>query len=219
MRKLVLKMDVSIDGFVGGPKGESDWIFETCDQGCTLWILETIEQAGLHVMGRKTFEAMASYWPSSTNPFAPAMNAIPKLVFSRSGKVDFDGIARTAQAQGLKDANAHDEKKKEKRASPEDTKKNQNSWRDPIIATDLVAEIKRQKAQPGKPLIAYGGASFARELIKHDLIDEYRLVFHPVVLGDGLKIFDGLEKPLPLKLVSSSTFPGGATAKIFARSR
>ncbi len=219
MRKLILKMDVSLDGFVAGPNGESDWIFKTGDEGCTIWEVETIEQAGLHVMGRKTFADMASYWPSSTEPYAPAMNAIPKLVFTRSGKVDVDAIFSGASRANLKDANANAENKQLKHASPEETKKNQASWRDPIIATDLIAEIARQKAQPGKALIAYGGATFARELIKHDLVDEYRLVVHPVILGRGLAIFDGLEKPRDLKLVSSTAFPGGATAYIFTRVR
>jgi dihydrofolate reductase len=221
-RKLILKMDMSLDGFVGGPNGESDWIFETCDEGSTIWEVEAIWQAALHVMGRKTFEDMASYWPSSTEPHAAAMNTIPKLVFTRSGKVDFDAHANNASATpppGLKDALAFAEKKKLKRLSPEETKKNQQSWRDPIIATDLVTEITRQKAKPGKPLIAYGGASFARDLIKHDLVDEYRFVVHPVALGKGLPIFDALAKPHALKLISSSTFPGGATAQIFERAR
>ena len=216
MRKLILKMDVSLDGFVGGPSGESEWIFETCDEGCTIWELETIWQAGLHVMGRKSFESMASYWPSSTNPFAEAMNSIPKLVFSRSGKIDFNAVP---PAQDLQTATADDKKKNLTLASPEATKQNQKSWRDPRIATDLVAEITRQKAQPGKPLIAYGGASFARELIQHDLIDEYRLVVHPIALGKGQAIFNDLDQPRRLKLVSSTAFPGGATAQIFARAR
>jgi len=219
MRKLILKMDLSLDGFVSGLKGESDWIFDTCDDGCTTWELETIWQAGLHVMGRKTFEVMASYWPSATNPFAAAMNSIPKLVFTRAGKVNLDAVSTAAPPENSKDAKADDDKKKRKLASPEETKKNQSSWRDPLIATDLAAELARQKAQPGKPLIAYGGASFARELIKHDLIDEYRLVVHPVGLGQGLPIFDGLERRRALKLVSSSVFPSGATAHIFARKR
>jgi len=218
MRKLILKMNMSLDGFVSGPNGESDWIFETCDDGCTLWEIETIWQAGVHVMGRKTFEAMAGYWPSATNPFAAPMNAIPKLVFTRSGKVDVDAILR-ATPPDVRDANADDEKKKFARATPEETKHNQQSWRETMVASDLVAEVTRQKKQSGKALIAYGGASFARELIKFDLVDEYRLVVHPVALGKGLSIFDGLEKPRPLKLVSSSAFPSGATARIFARER
>ena len=217
MRKLILKIDMSLEGFVGGPNGESDWIFKTCDEGCTLWELETIGQAGLHVMGRKTFESMANYWPSSTNPFAPAMNSIPKLVFSRSGKIDFDAIIKAESARDLKDANADDASKNQKRQSPEETTKNQKSWRDPQVASDIVAEIKRQKAQPGRPMIAYGGVEFARELIKLDLLDEYRFVVHPILLGKGHAIFDGLERPRELKLLSSSAFPSGAIAKIFVR--
>ena len=217
MRKLILKMDMSLEGFVGGPNGESDWIFKTCDEGCTLWELETIGQAGLHVMGRKTFESMASYWPSSTNPYAPAMNSIPKLVFSRAGKVDFDAIATAKSSQDLKAANRDDENRNQKRQSAEETKKNQKSWRDPQVASDIVSEITRQKAQPGRPMIAYGGVWFARELIKLDLIDEYRFVVHPIILGKGHAIFDGLEKPRELKLLSSSAFPSGAIAQIFTR--
>ena len=218
MRKLILKMDLSLDGFVSGPKGESDWIFETLDEGCRIWELEAIWQAGLHVMGRKTFEAMASYWPVSTNPFAAPMNAIPKLVFTKSGRIDFDAI-KPAKADDVEVADEKVEKKKPRRASAEEVKRNQRSWREATVATDLAGELARQKAQPGKDLIAYGGASFVRDLIRHDLIDEYRLVIHPVALGKGLGIFDGLEKPLALKLVSSSAFPGGTTARIFARAR
>jgi len=219
MRKLILKMNMSLDGFVGGPIGESDWIFESSDEGSTLWVLEAIWQAGLHVMGRKTFETMASYWPSSTNRFAEAMNSIPKLVFTHSGKIDFDAISKAAPPQDLQDTSPDAEAKKLKRASPEETEKNQTSWREATVASNLVAEIARQEAQPGKPLIAYGGAAFARELIKHDLVDEYRLVVHPVALGKGQAIFDGLEQRRALKLISSSVFPGGATAHIFARDR
>jgi hypothetical protein len=53
IRKFISKMDMSLDGFVAGPNGESDWIFETCDEGCTLWEVETIWQAGLHVMDER----------------------------------------------------------------------------------------------------------------------------------------------------------------------
>lgn len=219
MRKLILKTDVSLDGFIGGPNGEAEWIFETSDEGCTTWVLEGVWQAGMHVMGRKTFEVMASYWPSSTNRFAAPMNALPKLVFSRSGKVDFDAIWQAAEKLGPDDTTPDREQKKIKRASAEETKKNRQSWREATVASDLIAEITRQKSLPGNPLIAYGGAEFVRELIKHDLIDEYRFVVHPVALGKGQAIFDGLEQPLKLKLVSSTAFPGGATAQIFARER
>jgi dihydrofolate reductase len=214
MRKLILKMDMSLDGFVGGPNGEQDWIFEHQDEGAALWVLEAIWQAGFHVMGRKTFEMMATHWPRSTEPFARPMNEIPKLVFTHSskGRQAIHDAARKATTGEVPTQMS-------KVASPEEIKKNQETWLDPLIATDLVGEIARQKEKPGKNLIAYGGASFARELVKHDLVDEYRFVVRPVAIGKGLSIFDGLEKPLALKLVTSSSFPGGSTAQIFARKR
>jgi hypothetical protein len=78
-----------------------------------------------------------------------------------------------AEKADTKDASAYIEQQKLKRRSPEEAAKNFGSWQDAQIATGLAGELKRQKAQPRKPLIAYGGAGFPRELIKHDLVDEY----------------------------------------------
>jgi hypothetical protein len=50
-RKLVLKMSVSLDGFVGGPNGEVDWIFRTTMGDSTAWIVDTLRDAGAHMMG------------------------------------------------------------------------------------------------------------------------------------------------------------------------
>jgi dihydrofolate reductase len=65
------------------------------------------------------------------------------------------------------------------------------------------------KAQDGKPMFAYGGASFARSLIAHGLIDEFELAIIPIVLGLGLPIFTELTEPRRLTLVSSKAFPKG----------
>lgn len=83
MSKLVLLMQVSVDGFVAGPNGELDWIFKTMDSGATAWIVERLWKAGVHIMGSHTYQDMAAYWPSSTEPFAAPMNEIPKIVFSQ----------------------------------------------------------------------------------------------------------------------------------------
>jgi len=71
------------------------------------------------------------------------------------------------------------------------------------------------KAQEGKPIIAHGGASFARGLFARGLVDQYDLLVHPVALGKGLPVFSDLAMPRPLKLMNSKAFPGGSVAKIY----
>ena len=109
MRKLILKMSISVDGFVGGPNGEIDWIFKTTDESVTVWIVDTIKNAGLHIMGSKTFHDMASYWPYSKEPFAEPMNEIPKAVFTKKGVLAPVHNEQTTQA--LKDATANNQSK------------------------------------------------------------------------------------------------------------
>ncbi|WP_433235760.1 dihydrofolate reductase family protein [Streptosporangium sp. CA-135522] len=177
MRKVVLKMDVSLDGFVGAPGGEVDWIFRDFDDELRAWIVEVLWQAGTHIMGRVTYHDMAAYWPSSTEEFAPPMNELPKVVFSTT----------------LKEA----------------------AWNDSRVADgDLAEEISRLRRQPGNDILAHGGAQFAQSLSKLGLIDEYRLIVHPVALGSGLPLF---AQAIDLKLVGSRTFGSGAVALTYER--
>ena len=94
-------------------------------------------------MGRRTYDDMAGYWPCSTEPFAPAMNEIPKVVFSRTLR--------------------------------------QATWTASRVAGgDVADEIAALKRQPGKDILAHGGVRFARSLAYLGLVDEYRLLIHPV---------------------------------------
>ena len=70
-------------------------------------------------------------------------------------------------------------------------------------------EIPEFKDQPGKDIVVFGGASFARSLAAHGLIDEYRINVQPVALGDGLPLLHGLGEPQRLELVSSTTWADG----------
>lgn len=78
MRKLIMKMSISVDGFVAGPRDEKDWVFKTGDQQSKAWLVAQTAEAGLIIMGRKSFGTMAPYWPTSTDPFAAPMNTIPQ---------------------------------------------------------------------------------------------------------------------------------------------
>jgi dihydrofolate reductase len=205
MRKLVLKMSMSVDGFVGRPNGEIEWIFRSLDDALTAWQVERLWEAGLHIMGSRTFRDMKAWWPRSKEPFAAPMNAIPKAYFSRGGAND----ASTTKA--LEDV---------KRLNPDQVRgpaeASMESWEQaPMLTGELSMEIKKLKAQDGKAVIAYGGARFARSLIATALIDEYQLLVHPIALGSGLPIFSELSKPLDLKLVGLEHFQSGAIAKFY----
>ncbi|HWW27835.1 MAG TPA: dihydrofolate reductase family protein, partial [Caulobacter sp.] len=90
------------------------------------------------------------------------------------------------------------------------------SWAQAYVASgDLAEEIAALKAQDGKPIIAHGGASFARSLVAQGLIDQFALLVAPMALGKGRPLFSDLAAPRPLKLVSSKAFPGGAVAQIY----
>jgi dihydrofolate reductase len=73
----------------------------------------------------------------------------------------------------------------------------------------------RLKAEPGKPIVAIGGAGFMRSLVATGLIDEYQLATHPVLLGTGESVFSGLATPQYLKLVDVKVFPAGAMVRTY----
>ena len=202
MRKLALQMQYTLDGFVGGPDGDVEWAFPNFDDATTAWIVGHISKTGVHIMGSRLFHDMIAHWPTATDAYAPPMNDIPKIVFSKKGldarKVFNDHHARAGQD-----------------GSPALVPGGE-SWAEATVASgDLSEEIKRLKAQPGGEILAHGGAGFVRALIKAGLVDEYRLLIHPIALGDGLSIFRDLPAPLKLTLVSAETFPTGLAAHIY----
>jgi dihydrofolate reductase len=208
MRELILKMSISVDGFVAGPDGGIQWIFDTRDGKAAQWVVNTIWDASLHVMGSRTFHDMAAYWPTSKDVFAPPMNQIPKAVFSRQGSSILSGSNTTT---ALSDARANAGSRQGGVLQP-----GAESWTQAYVATgELSEEIAKLKAQPGKPMVAHGGASFARSLVASGLVDRYVLLVHPVVLGKGMPLFAGLSAPRMLTLVSSTTFPRGTVAQIY----
>jgi dihydrofolate reductase len=208
MRELILKMHMSIDGFVGAEDGGVKWIFETHDDAAVAWTVRIITDASLHIMGSRTFHDMAAYWPNSTEVFAPPMNRIPKAVFSKQGTAVLREINTTA---ALRDARAN--ARPEERA---DLQPGGDSWGKAYVASgDLTTEIRKLKAQDGKPIVAHGGAGFARSLIAAGLVDQYALSIHPVALGRGLALFSNLKTSQSFKLVSSTPFPRGTVAQIY----
>jgi dihydrofolate reductase len=89
-------------------------------------------------------------------------------------------------------------------------------WADSRIARgDLAQEIATLKREPGKDMLAWGGAAFAQSPSRLGPVDEYRLILQPVALGQGLPLFKDLTAPLGLELVDAQTYPTGAALHVY----
>jgi dihydrofolate reductase len=178
MRRVVLQMGVTVDGYVAGSGGEGDWGLPDEHPDVRAWKVASLDQVGTHIMGRVTYEEMAGYWPSATGDYADFMNALPKVVFSRT--LPAAGWAGSRIARG-----------------------------------DLTEEITALKGESGGDIMAHGGAAFVQALSRSGLIDEYRLVILPVVLGNGLPLFKDLAKPLRVGLTQAKSFPDGTVIHVY----
>lgn len=83
-RKVILKMVMSLDGFVTSPDGTHEWMFEWFGDDSSHWNRRALDEAGVHAMGRCSYEIMGPHWAASEGPIATAMNEKPKAVFSRT---------------------------------------------------------------------------------------------------------------------------------------
>ena len=177
MTSLILKMSISLDGYIAPADGSSGWEAAGRSPDGAEWVLDTVSNASAHLIGAATYTRWATFWPGASGPFAKPMNEIPKVVFSNS----------------LSSAD----------------------WPETTIATgDLAEAVTRLKQERSDGyLLAQGGVRFARSLVQTGLIDEYRLVVHPVILGAGERLFT---MPLTIEPVSTTVFSRGAVAHVFA---
>src|SRR6476660_4700828 len=81
-RKVILKMVMSLDGFVTSPDGTHEWMFEYFGEDSGEWNRRALDAAGVHAMGRRSYELMGPPWAASAGPIATSMNEKPKAVFS-----------------------------------------------------------------------------------------------------------------------------------------
>lgn len=88
-----------------------------------------------------------------------------------------------------------------------------------VISDDLAEEVGKLKEQPGQNLLVFGSAELVNSLFEHDLVDEYRLMVFPVVVGHGKRLFkDGLDKKA-LKLAGTEAFDSGVTVLTYEPAR
>jgi dihydrofolate reductase len=189
MRRIVMFNRVTADGFFASAEGKLDWVVP--DEEVDNLGASGIPETDTVLLGRKTYEMFAAFWPhvgddgsGATNPHdpgrrSPAMGAMakflnesPKFVFSKTLK-------------NLEWKNSH------------------------LVKEFDPREIEAMKKAAGKKIIVLGSGSIVSQLTEHALIDEYQLVVSPLFLGNGRALFGGLAKSVPLDLAEARTFPSG----------
>ena len=186
-------MNVTIDGFMAGPDCELNWHFQRWTLDMAEHLGDQLSKADTILLGRITYNAMARYWPAIAASvsiarediaFAEMMNSHTKIVFSKTLKQS-DVTAKGWSNSKLAKKNISDE----------------------------IVHLKKSHHKPGKDLIVFGSGQLVSSLMQSDLIDEYQLWIHPVVLGKGKPLF----KPaslrengmLKMKLVKTKIFSSG----------
>jgi dihydrofolate reductase len=175
MRRLFWQINETLDGFMEGPNRELTDTAEIPDKDFDSYASEMLRSIDAVLLGRRTYELFAGYWPSATGPDADRLNELPKIVFSRTLK--------------------------------------QVDWSNSRLVRDNVgAEVARLKQQPGRDLALFGSADLASTFIRFGLIDEFRLLVSPVILGKGTPTFKEDQNRVALKLMKAQTWSSGIVA-------
>jgi dihydrofolate reductase len=84
------------------------------------------------------------------------------------------------------------------------------SWNNTrLVKSDLAAEVRKLKQEPGERIVILGSGSIVSQLAQEGLIDEYQIVVNPIALGKGKTIFDGVKEKLNLRLTKTRIFGNG----------
>jgi dihydrofolate reductase len=172
MRKLTASFFISLDGVVEAPQ---NWHLPYVDEEVGAVIGEAIAASDTFLLGRRTYEEWAAFWPrqdAAANPMAAIMNETPKVVASTTlDQVEWENSA--------------------------------------LLEGDLAEAVTELKARPGKNIGMSGSATLVRSLLERGLVDELRLLVHPIVVGAGAKLFEDAIAPVSLELTGSRAFATG----------
>jgi dihydrofolate reductase len=183
-RKMIAALQVSLDGFTQGPdRGEVDWVDSWADA------IELIPEVDTFVQGAGMYPGYGEYWesiyadPQRVPPYQTRIPSNREIAYAQlAAKTPHIVVSTTL---------------------------NRVSWPPTARIIRDVAELRTLKGQAGKNMYVVGGATLVASLLNEDLIDELRLIVHPILLGGGKALFGGVNKRRSLNLVQAKSTESG----------
>lgn len=184
MGKLQVILATTLDGFISGVDGDLSWIIMGDDRATYMVDAMAPERIDTLMLGRKTYQGFASYWPEAPND--PNTPEVDKVIGAR-----FNDMRKVVYSTTLDHAD----------------------WAGTTIFRSIEpAEVKRLKAESGSGIKLDGSISVVQQMTKLGLIDEYRLMVHPVALGRGRPLFD---ERVDLDLTGSEELSSGVVVMTY----
>lgn len=199
MRRIVAFDRVSADGYFAAADGGLGWVVpeEALDRG----VAENLDGRGTILFGRRTYEMFESFWPhvaanadTAPDPHAPGRHSPEMLAMARW----IDAAEKLVFSRTRKEV----------------------AWRNSRLLPELDPRaVEALKQAPGSDIMIFGSGTVVSQLTEHGLIDEYRFIVGPVLLGSGRSLVSGVPVSTRLELVECRQYPSGNVALSYVKSR
>lgn len=195
MRKLILEVQISVDGYIADATGNTEpWVWNwgdewSWDPQLQQYHIELHASADCTLLsGRKGEGDFLKHWTEVAKKRDDPQSGFARDIVS-THKVVFSKSLTSVDGQNIE-----------------------------LTDGDLATRVRELKSAPGRNILVYGGARFVSSLLEADLIDELHLLINPCALGAGLPIFESIAKsPFKLSLLESSAYPCGVVLSKYAR--
>lgn len=194
-RRIVMFNQVSADGYFSGKDGDLDWVVS--DPEIHERAMAGMPTVDTILFGRRTYQQFESFWPHALSSGASLHGSAPAAPAMRAMAEWINGSRKLVVTRSL----------------------TQVTWRNSEIVRELTPQSVRalKQSKPGKDLIIFGSGSIVSRLTELGLIDEYRLVVCPVLLGEGRSLFRDFARPTQLELREHAAFSSGNVLLTYGR--